>query len=96
MGESHYKTTYHISIGLNPFRALYGNDAPIFIDMALGDNMASMARYWLQESQDIPRILKENLQIAQNWQKVHAYRHRVECSFQEGGIVCLRLQPYRQ
>jgi len=61
LGESHYKTTYHISIGVNPFRALYGNDAAIFIDMALGDNRASMAKYWLQESHDILRILKENL-----------------------------------
>ncbi|KAH9320795.1 hypothetical protein KI387_015434, partial [Taxus chinensis] len=48
------------------------------------------------ENQDILRALKENLQKAQNQQKVYADRHRIERSFEAGDSVFLRLQPYRQ
>jgi hypothetical protein len=36
------------------------------------------------------------LQSAQNQQKIYADRHRVECSFEVGDLVFLRLQPYQQ
>jgi hypothetical protein len=45
---------------------------------------------------DILRVLKENLQVAQNQQKMYADRHRVERNFEVGDLVFLRLQPYRQ
>jgi hypothetical protein len=96
LGEHCYNTTYHMSIGMSPFRALYGYDAPSFVDLAFGESRAPKAKYWLQESQDILRVLKENLQVAQNQQKMYADRHRVECNFEVGDLVFLRLQPYRQ
>jgi hypothetical protein len=40
--------------------------------------------------------VKENLQAAQNQQKIYADRQRVERSFEVGDLVFLRLQPYRQ
>jgi hypothetical protein len=40
--------------------------------------------------------LKDHLQRAQNQQKIQAYKHRVECTFEVGNLVYLRLQPYRQ
>jgi hypothetical protein len=48
------------------------------------------------ESQEILKVLKENLQMAQNRQKMSADRHRIERSFEVGDLVFLRLQPYRQ
>ena len=50
----------------------------------------------IQDSQDILKILKENLQIAQNQQNLYADKHRIERSFEVGDLVYLRLQPYRQ
>jgi hypothetical protein len=50
-----------MSIGMSPFRVLYGYDAPSFVDLAFGESRAPKAKDWLQESQDILRILKENL-----------------------------------
>ena len=44
----------------------------------------------------ILKVLKENLQAAQNQQKLYADRHKVERSFEVGDLVYLRLQPYRQ
>jgi hypothetical protein len=94
MGEYCYNTTYHMSIRMTPFRALYGYDAPSFIDAAFGDNRVPGAKDWMEESRRILQSTKENLQAAQNQQKVYADRHRVERSFEVGDLVFLRLQPY--
>jgi hypothetical protein len=96
LGEHCYNTTYHMSIGMSLFRALYDYDALSFIDFAFGESRTPEAKDWLQESKDILRFLKENLQVTQNQQKMYADRHRVERSFQVGDLVFLRLQTYRQ
>ena len=67
-----------------------------FADLAFGDNREPKAKDWVQDSQDILKVLKENLQAAQNQQKLYADRHRIERSFEVGDLVYLRLQPYRQ
>ena len=33
-----YNTTYHMTIQMTPFMALYGYEAPIFLDFLLGDS----------------------------------------------------------
>jgi len=38
IGEYCYNTTHHMSIGMSPFRALYGYDALSFADMIFGDS----------------------------------------------------------
>lgn len=42
------------------------------------------------------RTLKENIQQAQNQQKLYSDKNRVQRSFEEGDMVFLRLQPYKQ
>jgi hypothetical protein len=96
LGEFCYNTTFHMSIGMTPFRALYSYDAPTFVDLVFGDNRAPRAKDWIQESQNILKALKDNLQTTQNQQKVYADRRRVERSFEVGDLVYLRLQPYRK
>jgi hypothetical protein len=85
-----------MSIGMTPFKALYGYDAPTLIDLVFGDSRTPKAKDWIIESLEILKVLKENLQMAHNRKKVHADRHRVDCSFGVGDLVFLRLQPYRQ
>jgi hypothetical protein len=96
LGEHCYNTTHHMSIRMSPFRALYGYDAPSFVYLVFGESKAPKAKYWLQESQDILRVLRENLQVAQNQQKMYADRHWVEHNFEVGDLVFLRLHPYQQ
>ncbi|KAH9295309.1 hypothetical protein KI387_038897, partial [Taxus chinensis] len=62
LGEYCYNTTYHMSITMSPFMALYGYEAPNFMDLLFGDNKVPKAKDLLQESQDIMKSLKENLQ----------------------------------
>ena len=85
-----------MSIRMTPFKALYGYEALDYADLAFGDSRAPNAKDWIQDSQDILKILKENLQTAQNQQKLYADKHRIEWSFEVGDLVYLRLQPYRQ
>jgi hypothetical protein len=93
LGEHCYNTTFHMSIGMTPFRALYGYDAPILIDLVFGKSRAPKTKDWITESQEILKLLKENLQTAQNRQKMSVDRHKIECSFDVGDLVFLRLQP---
>lgn len=85
-----------MSIRMSPFTTLYGYEAPSFADLTFGDSRAPQTRDWLQQSQNILRSLKDNLQHAQNQQKMYADWHRNERIFEVGYMVYLRLQPYRQ
>jgi hypothetical protein len=69
LGEHCYNTTFHMSIGMTPFRALHGYDAPTLIDRVFRESRAPKTKDWIVESQEILKVLKENLQMAQNRQK---------------------------
>jgi hypothetical protein len=87
---------YHMSIRMSPFRALYGYNAPSFVDIVFGDSRVLGAKDWEEESQRILWAMKENLQAAQNQQKIYADKQRIEHNFEVGDLVFLRLQPYKQ
>lgn len=89
-------TTYHMSIGMAPFKALYRYGPFSFMNIVLGNSHTLWARNWLEEGQDILRFLKENLQRVQNQPKIYADKHQIERSFKVGDLVYLRLQPYKQ
>ena len=42
-----YNTTYHMSIGMVSFKAVYGHEPLSFIDTVLGDSPAPRAKDWL-------------------------------------------------
>jgi len=91
LGEYYYNTKFQMSLGMSPFRAPYGYDALTFFDLVFGDSRAPGAKDRVQESKDILRALKDNLQTTQNQQKIYAHRHRVERNFEVGDLVFLRL-----
>jgi hypothetical protein len=47
LGEHYYNTAHHMSIGMTPFRALYGYDGPSFVDLEFGDRRAPKAKDWM-------------------------------------------------
>ena len=81
LGELYYNTTYHISIGMPPFRALYGYESLNDVDYIFGESRTPKEKDWIQESQDILRALKDNLQTAQNQQKKYADKNKTEQIF---------------
>ena len=58
-----------MSIQMSPFMALYGYEAPSFMDFLVLDSRVPDAGDLLQESQDIVKALKDNITKAQNQQK---------------------------
>ena len=95
MEEYYYNTTYYMSIKMTPFMVLYSYEAPSFMDLVLGDSRVPKEKHFLHDSQDILMVLKENIQQAQNHQKLYADQHQIEHSFKVGDMVYLRLEPYR-
>ena len=91
LGEYWYNTSHHMSIGMPPFCALYGYDSLSFVDLILFDSRVPATSDFIKQSQDIIRSLKDNLQHAQNQQKIYADRKRIERSFEVGGLVFVRL-----
>ena len=61
LGEYCYNNTYHMSIGMSLFYALYGYHSLSFADVMFGASKASRAKYWIQESEDILRALEDNM-----------------------------------
>jgi hypothetical protein len=55
-----------MSIGMTPFRALYGYDDPTLVDLVFEESRAPNAKDWIIESREILKLLKENLQTTQN------------------------------
>ena len=48
LGQFCYNTTFHMSIGMSPFKALYGYDASTFIDHFFGDYRDPEDKYWIE------------------------------------------------
>ena len=96
LGEFCYNTTFHMSIGMSPFKALYGYDAYTFIDHIFGDIRAPKDKDWIEESQEILKFLRGNLQVAQNQQKHYEDQHIIERQLQENDLVYLRFHAYKQ
>jgi hypothetical protein len=46
---------------MSSFRALYGYDAPSFMEIVFGDNRVLGAKDWVEESQRILQSVRENL-----------------------------------
>ena len=85
-----------MSIGMYPFRDLYGYDALKFSYMIFCDSRAPKDKYWVEKIQEILKLLKDNLEVAQNQQKQYVDKHREEMTFHVNDLVYLRFHPYKQ
>jgi hypothetical protein len=65
------------------------------VDLVFMERRDPKEKDWIIESQEILKLLKENLQTVKNKQKISAGRHKIERSFEVGDLVFLGLQPYR-
>ena len=81
---------------MSPLKALYGYEATTFADQIFGDSRAPKEKDWIQESQYILKVIKENLQTTPSLQKIYDDKNKKDHSFQVGELVYLRLQPYNQ
>ncbi|GMI82095.1 hypothetical protein HRI_001879000 [Hibiscus trionum] len=94
--EYWYNTSFQSSAGMTPFRALYGRDPPTILTYLEGSSRNTQLAQQLLERDELLRVLKTNLQRAQQRMKLQADKHRRELILSEGSWAFVRLQPYRQ
>lgn len=94
--EFWYNTSYHTTLKVSHFQALYGYSPPMLpIDVIRGAQHDSQLA-WLKDRQRLLFQLRDNLHQAQNRMKHYADQHRTERVLQVGDWAYLKLQPYRQ
>jgi len=94
--EYWYNTTFHQSLGITPFQALYGRPAPTMVNYLLGASVVDEVDRELQDRDELLQQLKINLQKASNRMKQQADKKRRDYVLEVGDWVYLRLHPYRQ
>ena len=96
LAEYWYNTSYHSSIQMTPFEALYGFAPPMHIPYLPGDSNVEAVDIALRDREDMIAVLKRNLQRAADRMKKEADKHRVDKEYEVGEWVWLRLRTYRQ
>ena len=74
--------------------ALYGYHPPS-ITYSLRDSKVQAVEDHMEHQQQILQLLKDNLNLAQNWMKQQEDQHCSEEILNVGDWVFLRLQPYK-
>ena len=94
--ELWYNTSYHTSAGMTPFVVVYGRQPPSIVKYLVNSDDPPQVQELLRDRDQILQQLKANLDKAQNRMKNQADKHRVDKEFQEGDLVLVKLQPYKQ
>ncbi|GJS49281.1 ty3-gypsy retrotransposon protein [Tanacetum coccineum] len=91
-----YNTSYHSSIKMSPFQALYGRLPPAIIPYAPGSSKVAAVDEVLTEQEELLRKLRNNLLAAKHRMEMKANHNRRDVEFKQGDMVFVKLQPYRQ
>jgi hypothetical protein len=78
------------------FLALYRYHPPSITSPLKGNTKVQAVEDHIGNQQEVLKLLKDNLVMAQNMMKQQADQHRKEREFEVGDWVFLRLQPYKQ
>lgn len=79
-----------------PFSTLYGYPLPHIMEWQDLDIKAQGLKEWMQDQQEMNRIIWEHLMEAQNQAKQFANARRTGRSFEVQDWILLKLQPQRQ
>ncbi|WJX73966.1 hypothetical protein P8452_57684 [Trifolium repens] len=96
LAEFWHNSTFHSAISMTPFEVLYGRPPPAMPDYANGQATIADLNATLQERKEILETLKSNLKRSRKKMEVQANKSRKHCTFAQGDLVLLKLQPYRQ
>lgn len=91
-----YNTTFHSSIGMTPFQAVYGRTPPPIPAYELGSTVIGELEEQMASRDELLTELKQHLVTANNRMKQLADSKRRDVQFTIGDWVLLRIQPYRQ
>ncbi|KAG8473465.1 hypothetical protein CXB51_035759 [Gossypium anomalum] len=89
-----YNSSFHSSIQLTPYKALYGQSPPQHMPYLAGASSVAVVDRSLQAREAARKLLQFHLKRAKNRMKQFADKHRSERSFQLGAVAnTLQLPP---
>lgn len=96
LGQNCGITQITISVGMTPFKVLYGRETPLLPALQTGKSVVDSVEATIIKREDIIEKLKKNLKKAQINMKVQANKHRRYFEFNINDWVMVKLKPYRQ
>lgn len=87
---------HHAALGTSPYRALYGREPPLLVASPPSAATPPKVADLIKQRGTLLVELRANLQRAQQRMAESANKHRRHVEFEEGDLVWLKLQPYRQ
>ena len=96
LAEFSYNNTYHSSIGMAPFEALYGRRCRSPIGWLDAFEVIPWGTNLLREALEKVKFIQENLLAAKSRQKEYAYRKVRDLEFMEGEQVLLKVSPMKE
>ncbi|KAI3819010.1 hypothetical protein L1987_12832 [Smallanthus sonchifolius] len=93
--EFSYNNSYHTSINMAPFEALYGRKcrSPICWN-EIGEAQITGPEL-IQETTDKIFLIRDNIRVARSRQKSYADKRRKPLEFQVGDMVLLKVSPWK-
>jgi len=91
-----YNTSFHSTIGMLPYKAIFGRDPPPLLRYEVQARDTPMIQEQLQSRDALLDFLKANIAKAQRRMKTQADSHRRDVEYKVGDFVYVKLQPYRQ
>lgn len=95
LGRVAYNNSYHASIGISPYKALYGRPCRILLYWAEVGERQWYRPELVQESMEKIRTARENMKIAQGRQKKYTDRGRRVLVFEVCDWVNLRVSAVK-
>lgn len=95
LAEWWYNTSYHTSLEMTPFQALYGFKPPMVGEVVTVDCSDMSAQQQLTNRELAKQVINDTLHKAQARIKHQADKHRSEREFSVGDMVYPKIQPYR-
>jgi len=93
--EFAYNNSYHSSIGMPPYEALYGRKCrtPLFWD-EVGERQIEQVEL-IEDAKAKIQLIRDRLKAAQDRQKSYADNRRRDLEFNEGDKVFLKVSPWK-
>ncbi|KAL8089701.1 hypothetical protein AgCh_039255 [Apium graveolens] len=93
--EFAYNNSYHASIGMPPYEALYGRKcrSPVYWD-EVGEHKI-LGPELVQQTKEIVEIIQKRLIAGQHRQNKYADQSRKDIEFEEGSLVLLKVSPWK-
>ena len=91
--EFTYNNSFHSSIGMAPYEALYGRKCQTPLCWYQDGESAILGPEFLQQTTEKVRLVREKMRTAQSRQKSYSDKRRRPLEFQEGDHVFLRVTP---